>query len=102
LDAGTVSVSAIGTTYTITISQILSEGFYWLAFCQQGTAPSIGSYVGSVNSQSTPNLLFNTSAATPISNFAAGYFQSSVTGAFANASSPTITTSTPYVWIRAA
>ena len=102
LDAGTVSVSAASTAYTITISQTLSEGFYWLAFCQQGTAPTIGSYIGSVNSQVTGNILFNTMAGTPTNNLATGYFQSSVTGAFANASSPTITTNTPYVWIRAA
>ena len=32
LDAGTVAVSAADTGYTITISQALSVGWYWLAF----------------------------------------------------------------------
>jgi hypothetical protein len=102
LDAGTVSATFNSSAYTITISQTLANGMYWLAFCQQGTAPSTGSYVGNINSQAQGNLLFNSAAGTPTNNLTAGYFQSSVTGAFATASSPTITTNTPYVWIRAA
>jgi hypothetical protein len=102
LDAGTVAPSAASTSYTITISQTLTTGFYWMAFCQQGTAPTVATYIGNANSQSAGNLLLGSQGTVSTGNLIAGYFQSSVTGAFANAGSITATTNTPYVFIRAA
>ena len=43
VDAGTVDSSTIGVK-TITISQALSPGVYWLAGCSQGGAPSVRLY----------------------------------------------------------
>jgi hypothetical protein len=45
LDAGTVSPTAANTGYEITISQTLSQGWYWLAInCQ--TAATTNSILG--------------------------------------------------------
>jgi hypothetical protein len=101
LDAGTVAPSASGQVNQITINQTLATGFYWLAFCQQGTAPTTANYQGNTNSASVPNLLINASN-TIGANQLAGFFQSSVTGAFANAGTVTQTTLCPFVWLRSA
>jgi hypothetical protein len=101
LDAGTVSATAASTSYEITISQSLSSGFYWLAFCQQGTAPTVGNYlITSTGNVSPVNLMGGASA--PNGNVVTGFFQTGVTGAFANASSPATTISAALVWVRAA
>jgi hypothetical protein len=101
LDAGTVSATAANATYQITINQTLSTGFYWLAFCQQGTAPTTGSYSGNAASTINGNLsIFSGGTGAPTSNLISGYTQSSVTGAFANAGTLTAATSSVYTWIR--
>ena len=102
LDAGTVSATAASTNYEITISQSLSSGYYWLAFAQQGTAPTTPSYTGAAASGTqyyNPYVIGQTSP-TAASNF--GYFQNTVTGAFANAGTLALAQSIPYVWIRSA
>lgn len=38
LDAGTVAATGTGTPLTITISQVLAPGLYWLVSCVQGVA----------------------------------------------------------------
>jgi hypothetical protein len=38
LDAGTVSCTAANTTYSVTISHTLNEGWYWLAATMQSAA----------------------------------------------------------------
>jgi hypothetical protein len=101
LDAGTVAPSAASQVNQITINQTLATGFYWLAFCQQGTAPTTANYQGNTNSQIQPNLLINASS-TIGANQLAGFFQLSVTGAFANAGTVSATTLCPFVWIRSA
>jgi hypothetical protein len=100
LDAGTVSVTASSTTYEITISQSLSAGIYWLAFCQQGSAPTTSSYVGAVASSTVPNSLIGFSTSSPNVNNVIGFIQSSVTGAFSTATSLSSTTDVAYTWIR--
>lgn len=82
LDAGTVSATAASTAYTITISQSLSAGTYWLAMNTQTTATTNTFFVTS----STPTMTFNqwyngANGSTLIS----GWVQDSVTGAFATA-----------------
>jgi hypothetical protein len=101
LDAGTVSATAASTNYEITISQSLSPGFYFLAFCQQGTAPTVASYIGATSSVVLQNY-FMLGSTSPSTVNAVGYQQSSVTGAFATASSISISGSTAHVWVRAA
>jgi hypothetical protein len=99
LDAGTVAPVAASAGYTITINQTLSTGFYWLAFCQQGTAPTASIYGGAASSTSQGgNLLF--AATTVNGTLITGFNQTGVTGAFANAGTIAVSGSTPYVWFR--
>ena len=99
LDAGTVSATATSTVYEITISQSLNAGFYWVVMCQQGTAPTLGSYTA--NSAGTFNQYIQTYT-TVGGNQNSGYIQSSVSGAFADATSLSLVASLPYVWLRVA
>jgi hypothetical protein len=101
VDGGTVSCTAASTIYEVTISQSLATGFYWLAMCQQGTAPTTGSYLGM--GPSTTNLnAYIAAVAAPNGNSTLGWLQSSVTGAFATATSLSVATTTFNVWARAA
>jgi len=101
LDAGTVNAFTANATYQITINQTLSTGFYWLAFCQQSTAPSTAAYSGNAASTINGNLsIFSGGTGAPTSNLISGYTQSSVTGAFANAGALAAATSSVYTWIR--
>jgi hypothetical protein len=102
LDAGTVSATAINTVYEITISQSLNAGFYWMAFCQQGTAPTTGNYTGAPASGGTYQNYLMPINASPTGASYLGYVQSSVTGAFANATSLSLSSSLVHVFIRAA
>jgi len=101
LDAGTVSATAASTAYQITISQSLSPGFYWLAFCQQATAPTTSSWLITSTGNTSPVNLMGGST-TPNGNVVTGFIQDSVTGAFATASSPTAAISAALTWVRAA
>jgi hypothetical protein len=101
LDAGTVAVTAASTIYEITISQSLDAGFYWLCFAQQGTAPTTGTYIGTAAGGAQFQNYYIVSQTAPNASGTFGYFQNSVTGAFATASSPTSVTTAPHVWIRA-
>jgi len=101
LDAGTVSATSANATFQITINQTLATGFYWLAFCQQSTAPTGSAYSGNAASTINGNLsIFSGGTGAPTSNLISGYTQSSVTGAFANAGTLTAATSSVYTWIR--
>jgi hypothetical protein len=101
LDAGTLSATASNTTYTITISQQLTPGIYFLAGNTQ-TAATVNTYVGptSVAASSYIGQPFNSSLLQAI----ALYSQASVTGAFANAGTLTdLNTSIGmFVFLRAA
>lgn len=99
LDAGTVTVTAAGTNYEITINQTLTNGWYWLAINGQSATGtmSINSITSGKILQSS--LLFNAIAGA-ISYF--GYVQTGVTGAFANAGTLSITNRTPLVNLRIA
>jgi hypothetical protein len=101
LDAGTVSPTAASTNYQITISQSLSAGFYWLAFCQQGTAPTTGNYQGATSSGTLLNSIINGQNSSPQGSAFISYTQNSVTGAFATATSISKSNNPVYVWLRA-
>jgi hypothetical protein len=101
LDAGTISATAASTNYQITISQSLSTGFYWVAMCQQGTAPTTPAYFANTPSSTSNNFYIFTSTS-PGSSVISGYTQSSVTGAFASAGTLSNGTLMPYVWLRTA
>ena len=102
LDAGTVTPTAANTVYEITISQTLSAGFYWLAFCQQGTAPTTSSYTGFGGANNTAIPILGTGSSTVAGNIQCAFTQSSVTGAFATATSLTTSGTQLYTWLRAA
>lgn len=90
LDAGTVAATATSTIYSITINQSLSAGWYWLAAVVQiTTGTSALSTITDVASfdQGSLNATW--------SGINATYTQSSVTGAFATATSLTGTTTSP-------
>jgi len=80
LDAGTVATTAANTVYEITISQSLTAGAYWLAFCVQ-TAPTTANFVNFNN----PTSLDFTVSTTGVSLNHGAWKQTGVSGAFATA-----------------
>lgn len=80
-DAGTVSCTAASTNYSITISQPVTPGIYYLAANMQ-TAPTTPRFFGvtRVYSPALP-MTGNTTSDSPVQN----YTQGGVTGAFATA-----------------
>jgi hypothetical protein len=89
LDAGTVSVGATNTEYTITINETISEGWYWFAANRQSgdfrlfqwTSNSLFSNLIS----NAPNLSTYLTASAGGAAVNKGYFQGSVTDSFATA-----------------
>jgi hypothetical protein len=84
LDAGTVSATANNTNYSITINQVITEGWYWLASnCQTqvsaGTKEFLSAGTGVKGAQFFAGIECLT--CTPYTS----YFESSITGAFATA-----------------
>jgi hypothetical protein len=79
LDAGTVSATAASTNYSITISQSLSVGWYWLA-CNSITGATINNFVAMGTGTGWPTLA-NTGGTSLNGNSSNGYFE------FVNASS---------------
>ena len=85
LDAGTVSVNATSTIFSITINQTLNPGWYWLAHVVNSTT---GTHSFIQVADSNP---FGQTALSASFGLQPGYSQTGVTGAFATAS-PTATT----------
>jgi hypothetical protein len=100
LDAGTVTPTAVSTVYQITISQSLTPGFYWLAFNQQGTAPSLGTYSGVASTANDPNPFIG-SASTVGGGTVQSVIEPGITGAFATAGTLTTAGNNIFVWVRA-
>ena len=95
LDAGTVAVNAVGV-FTITISQTLASGWYWLAFCPQGGGGTrtFGNATPIWGSQ--PYELTGTFAGQNV-----GFTQAGVAGAFATAVPVATATNMPFPALRA-
>lgn len=85
LDAGTVSVNATSTIYSITINQTLNPGWYWLAHVVNSTTGT-HSFL-----QVADAIPFGQTALSATFTLQPAYTQTGVTGAFATAS-PTATT----------
>lgn len=81
-DAGTVSATASNTTYTITINQTLSAGWYWFAANTQAAAAT-NSFTGSTTIIYLGMLKYPTNSA--INFNSPCWIESSITGAFATA-----------------
>jgi hypothetical protein len=101
LDAGTVSATAGGTIYQITINQTLDAGFYWLAFnsITAATTNSYFSYASNATAISYMNSYTNLSISPPVLGFTANENASS---GFASASSPSVSTNIPGIALRVA
>lgn len=100
-DAGTVSATAASTLYTITISQTLSGGLYWLAINTQ-TAPTTNSIVAASTAQDEYSFIPGSYVNTGGSSFSnqLGYYEASITGAFATAGTLTDTAQVPVLLLR--
>ena len=85
LDAGTVSVNAASTIFSITINQTLNPGWYWLAHVVNSTTGT-HSFL-----QVADAIPFGQTALSATFGLQPAYTQTGVTGAFATAS-PTATT----------
>lgn len=95
LDAGTVSVTVLGTSYAITISETLAPGWYWLAANSQTNATT-NTFVSSsthVTGVRPTNAAFNFPCTV--------WMQDGVSGAFATASGFSETTNAPLPALRA-
>ena len=97
LDAGTISCTASSTTYSVTISQSLDEGWYWLAVCLQ-TAGTVNNFFGSPTLQYPALVTTNTDG----EGTRSVYWQDGVTGAFATAGTLGTDYQGPIVHLRAA
>jgi hypothetical protein len=97
LDAGTITANTTNGLFLITISQTLAEGVYWLATAQQSLSGT-SQYLGS---NQTINLMFGgATLTTGLGDFVNGYFQNSVSGAFATASVTGAQAVMPYTYLR--
>ncbi len=87
----------------ITISETLSTGLYWLAFCQQGTAPTTATYSGNSGSATIFNYLIPFSGAGSLnaSNII-GYTSNPHTGAFPSTPTFGVAAAAAFVWLRTA
>lgn len=86
LDAGTVSATTVSQSLQITINQTLAAGVYFVAANNQSAAANNFYGYQQVVTQFSLGIPMNTT-----NNQASAYFiENSITGAFANASSPTI------------
>jgi len=99
LDAGTVATTGTSTVTSITISQALSVGWYWLAMnsITNGTTNSFTTASGSVYNS------YNLGASSAGSNYSSGYSETvNATSGFATAVSPAGIVITTLVFLRAA
>ena len=100
LDAGTATFTAASQGQQITINQSVNTGFYWLAFCQQGTAPGIGQYLGVTGNAATVNYLINGSISLGGLPYQ-GYEISSITGSLPSTiPTATLANNMIYTWVR--
>lgn len=83
-DAGTVVCNASSTTFTITISQTLGPGLFWLAFCLQGVTGT-----ASFNAIPKLDLIAPQVRQSALFEQETAPTQTGVTGAFATAASLT-------------
>jgi hypothetical protein len=100
LDAGTVNCTSSTTVYNITISQAITEGFYWLAFNSQTNASTnhFEGPTGSIASVNTLNMRFSDTTG----QSCVGVVQSGVSGAFGTFSYSDVTADAPIIFVRQA
>ena len=89
VDGGTVSATS-ATSFTVTVSQALTPGWYWIAFVQHTGSSSWVSTVAGGGAGSLHSLPLT--SATDITT-RSGYTQSSVTGALPSTATPVASSS---------
>jgi hypothetical protein len=97
LDAGTVSCTAPNTVYTITISQSLSAGVYWLAMNSQTNATTTTFRACSSVAATFPYVQLNAGY-----NIVNSWTEASVTGAFSTANPASSINAPPMISLRKA
>jgi hypothetical protein len=98
-DAGTVSATAQGVAYTITISQTVSAGWYWLATNMQSTSGTT-TFTGSISFAGAGNAQFPSSGQLNATSYC--WTESSISGAFATAGTLAEATGAPVTALRKA
>ena len=96
-DAGTVSVTAAATAYTITINETLSAGWYWLASNMQ-TAGTTNVFTGSATFIGLGSGQYPPNGSVNFTSYC--WFENSVTGAFATAGSLSESNGSPLIALR--
>ena len=96
-DAGTVSVTAAATAYTITINQTLSAGWYWLASNMQ-TAGTTNVFTGSTTFIGLGSGQYPPNGSVNFTSYC--WTENSVTGAFATAGSLSESNGSPLIALR--
>jgi hypothetical protein len=101
LDAGTVAPTANSTSYTITISQALSAGIYWVAM-NTITAATTNTYYGTALGTTTFNTLIGGAVSSiPGSAGIAGFTQNyTATSSFTNAGTVTAAGAVMFAYVR--
>jgi len=99
LDAGTVAVDAATTNFEVTISQVVTAGWYWIAVNgQSGSYQLLRARVTPNNS--FPNIATAPAVATVNTN---GYIETGIGGAFPANTGTLSRTATPFIgWVRIA
>jgi hypothetical protein len=100
LDAGTVSCTNASTNYLITINQVITEGFYYLAFNSQTNAAT-NAFQGPTASLAAVNVL-NMRFSDTQSQSCVGVVQNGVSGAFGTFSYSDVSANAPIVFVRQA
>lgn len=102
LDAGTVSATVSDTFYSVTIDHTISTaGIYWMAMNMQST-PTTNSF-RRTSATASPSPIINFPSLINGNSFVyQGYTESSVSGAFSNAGTLTLSTNVGVVWLRRA
>ena len=85
-DAGTVAASVSSTTYEITISQSITNNFYYMAFNMQAFTGDGNSFAGVGNTlPQLPFLSVSTGFSNVVTDQITHFYESSITGAFTTA-----------------
>jgi len=89
-----------GESLEVTVSQAVTAGAYWLAFNSQSVATT-NSYLGTNGSTTIHNYLMGQITTGVNGNNLVGYYQTGVTGAFANAGTlVNASNNVPNVYVR--
>jgi hypothetical protein len=99
LDAGTVSCTAASTNYSITVSQAVTAGYYWLVM-KADTAATTNNFQG--GNGLNPYLGYQQDTIDSTANYMINGYTESDTGAFSTSTTTTDQVGIAWVWARIA